>query len=80
MNIFYKILFLLPSNLRKRGILLLFILLITSLLDIIGIVSIFPFITILTNPEIIETNLILDKIFKITLGLAFKALKTFLFL
>ena len=35
-----------------------------ALLDTIGVASILPFIAVLTNPDIIETNVILSKAFK----------------
>ena len=34
-----------------------------ALLDMIGIASIFPFIAVLSNPDLIDTNLILNKLF-----------------
>jgi len=37
-----------------------------ALLDAIGIASVLPFITVLTNPELIQTNLILNKIYQVT--------------
>jgi len=37
-----------------------------ALLDMIGVVSILPFIAVLTNPEIIETNTILNKTFQVS--------------
>ena len=35
-----------------------------ALLDMIGVASILPFMTVLTNPGIIETNLILNNMFQ----------------
>jgi ABC-type bacteriocin/lantibiotic exporter with double-glycine peptidase domain len=45
--------------------------LLMALLDMIGVISILPFIAVLLNPEIIETNSILNYMFKIsaTLGI-----------
>ena len=79
MNTFNKILFLLPTNLRKQGILLLIVLLISALLDVIGIASIVPFIAVLSNPEIVDTNLILNKIFKITFMFGIESTQDFIF-
>ena len=40
--------------------------LIMALLDMIGIASILPFTTVLVNPSLIETNVILNKMFQIS--------------
>ena len=58
-----KILHLLSSKERKRVVLLLIMILLMALLDMIGIVSIMPFIAVLTNPELVETNFILKTAF-----------------
>ncbi len=56
-----KILFdLLSNNERKQAFVLLIMILIMALLDMIGIASIMPFIAILTNPTLIETNEVLS--------------------
>ena len=63
MSIFKKIIFLLsPKEIRSAKYLLMMILLM-ALLDMIGVVSILPFMTVLTNPSLIESNLILNKMF-----------------
>jgi len=46
--------------------LLLIMMIIMALLDMIGVASILPFISVLTNPDIIETNVILNKMFEIS--------------
>ena len=69
MKIFKKFLFLLSSQERKKLYLLLFMIVIMSLLDMISIASIMPFMSVLINPEIIETNIILNTLFKF-LGVA----------
>lgn len=61
-----KLLFLLASREHNKAILLLIILIIAALLDMIGVASIFPFITFLLNPELKETNQILSMIFQIS--------------
>jgi ATP-binding cassette, subfamily B, bacterial PglK len=55
-----KLLFLLTPNERKRAVLLLLMIIIMALFEMIGVASILPFIAVLTNPGIIETNLILN--------------------
>tara|TARA_B100001057_G_C22869145_1_gene957938 strand:+ start:5442 stop:7235 length:1794 start_codon:yes stop_codon:yes gene_type:complete len=61
---FYKILNLLTRNERKSAALLLMMSLIMALLDTIGVASILPFIAVLSNPNLVETNLILNAMFK----------------
>lgn len=63
MSTFRKLLFLLTTKERKQAIILLIMILIMALLDMIGVASILPFMTVLSNPEIIETNIIFQKIF-----------------
>ena len=60
MNILKKIIFLLSPHERKRAVLLMVMLLVMAILDMIGVASIMPFITVLTNPDIIENNLLLN--------------------
>ena len=64
MQTFKKLLFILtPQELKHAGLLLMMIL-IMALLDMIGVASILPFISVLTNPDIIETNSILNTLFQ----------------
>ena len=65
MKIFKKLLFLLNPQERKQAGLLLVMMLIMALLDMIGVASILPFMVVLTDPNIVETNLILKKLFKV---------------
>jgi ABC-type multidrug transport system fused ATPase/permease subunit len=59
-----KLLFLLTPQERKRAGLLLIMILIMAFLDMIGVASIFPFVSVLMNPSLIETNFILNYMFK----------------
>ncbi len=59
-----KFLFLLTPKERKQAYLLLAMMLIMALLDMIGVASILPFVAVLTNPSLVETNLILAKMFQ----------------
>ena len=56
--------FLTPSE-RKQFYLLLSLILIMALLDVLGIASILPFMSLLTNQELLETNIFLIKLYKI---------------
>ena len=64
MKILKKYLFLLTPSERKDAGLLLFMILIMALLDMIGVASILPFVAVLTNPSLIETNFILKIMFQ----------------
>ena len=59
-----KLLRLFSTQERKHLIILMILILIMALLDAIGIASVVPFVTILTSPDLIETNLILNKIYQ----------------
>ncbi len=66
MKTFKKFLHLLAPRERNRASLLAVMLLIVALLDMIGVASILPFIAVLTNPGIVETNMILKNMFQIS--------------
>ena len=58
-----KIIKLLSHREQKIGFMLLLMTLVMAFLDMIGVASIMPFIAVLANPQIIETNLILSKLY-----------------
>ena len=64
MQIFKKLFFLLNTYERKLLGLLLLMILLMALVDMIGVASVLPFIAVLTNPSLIETNFILNYIFE----------------
>ena len=55
-----KFIDLLSFDERKHTAFLVVIILIMALLDMIGVASILPFIAVLSNPDFIETNFILN--------------------
>jgi ABC-type multidrug transport system fused ATPase/permease subunit len=63
MQNFKKIIYLLGTAEHKKATRLFLLTLMMALLDGIGVVSILPFIMILLNPQILETNLILKNIY-----------------
>ena len=79
MQKFKKILYLLSSHERKRALLLLIMITIMALLDTMGIASILPFMAVLTNPDIIETNVILSKAFQVSSKFGIENNSQFLF-
>jgi ATP-binding cassette, subfamily B, bacterial PglK len=74
-----KFLFLLSGRERKQLGLLIFMITIMALLDTIGVVSILPFVAVLTNPSLVDTNLILNSIFLASSILGIENNQQFLF-
>ena len=64
MKTFKKIFDLLSSRERKQVFYLLIMILFMALLDTLGVASIMPFIAVLTSPDIIQTNILINKVFK----------------
>ena len=58
-----KFLELLSSVEKKKLIILMIMILIMALVDMLGVASIMPFMAVLANPELIETNKILAKMY-----------------
>ena len=68
---------LLPSE-QKLALLLLFMTLISVLMEIAGVLSVLPFLFVLTDPSIIETNRIFKTVFEISLNFGIKTNHQFL--
>ena len=66
MQTFRKLFYLLSPDERKSAGLLIFMIMIMALLDLIGIASILPFVTVLTNSSLIETNVILNEMYQVS--------------
>lgn len=79
MQIIKNFLFLFTFQEIKRVILLAVMILIMALLEIIGVVSILPFIAVLTNPTLIESNSILNSIFNFSIKFGVEDEQQFLF-
>ena len=58
-----KILFLLSKEEKKQASLILVMILFMALLEMLGVASILPFISVVANPEILETNNFLNRVF-----------------
>ena len=63
MGNFKKLLQLLTAKERNQATILLIMILTMALLEMLGLVSILPFMAMLSNPEIIETNKFIKKIY-----------------
>lgn len=74
-----KILDLLSSKEKKKLIILMLITLLTGFFDLIGVASIVPFITVLTNPVMIETNYFLKLLFNFSNFFGVETNEQFLF-
>lgn len=61
---------------RKRGVVLICMSIINALLDMLGVASVMPFIAVLANPELVETNIVLNTAYN---QLKFTDTKQFLF-
>ena len=79
MQILKKILFLLTLREKKIASLLLAMTFIMALIDMIGVASIMPFVAVLTNPILIETNSTLNIMFKASNILGIQNNEQFLF-
>ena len=79
MQTFKKILFLLSSPEQKRLSILLIMNIIMALLDMIGVASILPFMAVITNISLIETNIFLNTIFKLSNIFGVKTKEDFIF-
>jgi ATP-binding cassette, subfamily B, bacterial PglK len=64
MQILKKIFFFLNPRELKFSAFLLIMIVINGFLDVLGVASVFPFITVIVNPSVIETSYILNNIFK----------------
>ena len=80
MKTFKKLLFLLDNRERKIAFLLLIMIIMMALADMIGVASILPFISVLSNPELIETNSILNNFFKASNNFGVQSYQQFYFI
>lgn len=64
MRTFKKILKILSHIERKKLFILVFLILVTAILDMLSIASILPFLALIINPKLIETNIILINLYK----------------
>jgi ABC-type multidrug transport system fused ATPase/permease subunit len=79
MLMFKKYLALLTPLERKRAGLLMGMILVMAFLDMLGVASILPFMAVLTNPELIQTNAVLNVAFTISRHIGIHTPDQFLF-
>jgi len=75
-EIYEKIKVLLPPHEIKRGKFILALMLVSAFLDMLGVASILPFVAVLANPEMIETNTKLATLYKYT---GYREINSFLY-
>ena len=66
MSTLRKILFLMTEAERRRGRFILLLLTVMALLETLGVASVMPFLVVLSDPSLIETNLFLSKFYEIS--------------
>ncbi|GAB6058150.1 ABC transporter ATP-binding protein [Desulfonatronum parangueonense] len=76
MTTYKKILDLLTPKERRQGYMLLAMILVMAVLDTVGVASILPFMAVLGNPEVVQTNPWLSRVYQ---GLGYDDLESFLF-
>ena len=74
-----KILFILPSSEKKRVLILFVLILITAVFDMLGVASILPFVALLTNPQLVETNIFFSKSYELATNFGVENKLEFLF-
>ena len=74
-----KLIELLSPDERRRAGLLTGMIVVMALLDALGVASILPFMAVLANPELVDTNLFLRALFEISTDLGVETRVQFLF-
>ncbi|MCG5528473.1 MULTISPECIES: ABC transporter ATP-binding protein [Halorhodospira] len=70
-----KLLSLLSRQEKRRGALVLGLVVVMALLETAGVASVMPFLSVLGNPEVVETNPVLNQLYA---GLGFESVDAFL--
>jgi ABC-type multidrug transport system fused ATPase/permease subunit len=79
MKTFKNFLFICSYTGKKKLIFLYFFPVFTSLSEIIGIISVMPFVAILADPKLVEKNIIINKIYNFTSVLGIDTISEFTF-
>ena len=74
-----KAIYLLDKNQKKSAIILFFLILFSAFIDVLGVASILPFMALISNPKIIETNSMLNFIFDYMSNFGINEISHFLF-
>jgi len=76
---FKQLLGLLTPPERKRAGLLMLMILVMAFLDMLGVASIMPFMAVLANPELVQTNALLKASFDLSRHIGIHTSEQFLF-
>jgi len=79
MNTFKKIFDILSPPERRRAGVLLAMILVMAFLDTLGVASILPFIAVLANPELVQTNALINAAFIVAGNIGIHTTQNFLF-
>ena len=79
MNTLKKTIYILTLSGKKNAIIMIILILIMAVLDMIGVASIFPFIGVITNPNLVETNIYLSYFYKFTSSFGIRSIEQFIF-
>lgn len=79
MQILKKLLALLSPSERKRAAVLMGMMLVMAFLDVLGVASIMPFMAVLANPELLQTNAVLNTAFTASQHTGIHTTEQFLF-
>ena len=71
MNSFLIIINLLDKSEKKKFFYLICLIFIMAFLDMLGVASILPFIAVLSNPQVIDTNFYINYVYILTGNLGF---------
>ena len=74
-NIHRKTLALLTPHEKRRGVLVLVLVVLMALLETAGVASVLPFLAVLSDPQVVETNSVLARLYSL---LGFKSVNDFL--
>ena len=80
MSLIKKIYSILSPDEKKRGVIVLFMILIMAFLDMLGVASIMPFMAVVSNPEIVDSNLILNSAYNLSQQFGVESIDDFMFL
>jgi ABC-type multidrug transport system fused ATPase/permease subunit len=78
-NTLKKTIYILTLSGKKNAIIMIILILIMAVLDMIGVASIFPFIGVITNPNLVETNIYLSYFYKFTSSFGIRSIEQFIF-
>ena len=80
MQIVKKLLYLLSRQEKRKAVLLLFAIIVMAMFEMIGVVSVMPFMAVLMSPELVETNSFLNTGYNYSSIFGVETIEQFLFL